>query len=738
MRNFLLALFAMFFVSGVWAKDCKITYVNEGFTLMVMDGNFKSVASGSTVPDGTNLMIALSCNNGYSLKSFLINGEEYKDELYDYDQAGRDYQYSYRVTDDTHFEAISEVSAFPVVYGVKGDGALQLYVGDEQAQSGAIVEYNSEVTVKAVAQEGSELVEFRVNGLDRLNDLSSNGNQLTVQVYEKTSFEAVFTGEGNPDGGLLPVEWYVYGEGSLQVQCGTKSLVSGDKVLKGDYIDVRAVPVEGFMLESLKVNGEDRTGDMKSKLTLQVLEIVNLEAVFVEIPPKQYWKDLAAENFAGGEGTEQAPYQIATAEQLSKVANDVFEGLTDYSDTWFELSADIDLAGNDWFPIGYNSISAGEYLFCGKFDGNGYKILNLTISPIEEHSCAGLFGSTGESFELRNLTIESGTIVGGMIAGAFVGFNRGIIEDCVNRAGVACDQFYCGGIAGSSIQAVDGTLSAVIRRCQNFGKVDAGNGNYNGFSAGGIVASNSSIVEECVNWGEVTSPVSGAGGIVSIVEGGIVRHCFNRGYVHSAEQAGGIIASAFGRSGDCEIYNNYSASQLEAAETSCGGVIGVALLQEQNLLRIADCYFDASLYGGEATGSLDNSVGTYEIGNIEGLETQVMQSADFLIRLNNETKDGAKWAEDTEDMNDGYPILAFMSKAGSYIEGVYSDNGVAVYAAEGRIVVDGVAADAAVYVYTVSGVCLYAGSVADLSSCSLVVGLYMVSVDGTSYKVIVH
>lgn len=66
------------------------------------------------------------------------------------------------------------------------------------------------------------------------------------------------------------------------------------------------------------------------------------------------WKDLAAESFDGGDGTAESPYLIKTAEQLAKVAKDVYDGDTDYADTYFKITADIDLDGHDWYPIGYN------------------------------------------------------------------------------------------------------------------------------------------------------------------------------------------------------------------------------------------------------------------------------------------------------------------------------------------------------------------------------------------------
>lgn len=736
MKRILFVLCALLGISSMWAKECKITYENEGFLMVVMNTSFQSIENGSTVPEGTDLMIALSCNNGFSLKSFLINGVEHKDELGDYAQEGRDFQYRYTVTEDTHFEAISEVMTFPVVYSVSGNGALELYAGEKQLQSGDILEYDTEVQVKAVPKDGSQVIEFMVNGEDNLSNLLKNNHQMAFKLYGKTTFEIKFTGEGEEN--EFPVVWSVTGDGQLNVKCGTTVLASGDKVIKGDYIDVWPMPADGYFLESIKVNGEDRTQDMENKLTVQVEGSVSLEAVFVENAPRQSWLDLAADAYAGGDGTEQAPYQIATAEQLARIAKEVYDG-TDCKGIWFELTADIDLAGNDWFPIGFNSETTGEHLFDGNFDGKGFAIQNLVINPIEGHSSAGLFGATGSNFVLRNLTIESGNVLGTMIVGAFAGFNRGLIENCINKAKVACEQFYCAGIAGSNSRSSSEESTATIRRCQNFGTVVAGNGGANGLSAAGIVASSSSVIEECVNWGEISAPTSGAGGITAILEAGVIRHCFNRGYIHSVEQVAGIAGAALGRSGDCEIYNCYSASELSASiPGGAGGIVGVAIFQNTNALKVADSYFDSTLYDGEACGELTDFFGKFEVSNLEGMDTQAMKAADFLTRLNNESRHGQKWSADSEQINGGYPVLAFMNPGGSAIDNLRVTDSVWAYASDGQIAVEGAKPEAVVQVYSATGVQMYAGTVKGLASCHFEPSMYVLVVDGQTCKVLVR
>lgn len=56
----------------------------------------------------------------------------------------------------------------------------------------------------------------------------------------------------------------------------------------------------------------------------------------------------------------------------------------DYRGAWFELTANIDLGGMDWNPIGYyrdDSEFSGEvtHPFTANLDGNGYKISNFRL-----------------------------------------------------------------------------------------------------------------------------------------------------------------------------------------------------------------------------------------------------------------------------------------------------------------------------------------------------------------------
>ena len=96
--------------------------------------------------------------------------------------------------------------------------------------------------------------------------------------------------------------------------------------------------------------------------------------------------------FAGGTGTREDPYEIATLEELKAFRDSVNNGES-YQGTYIMLTADIDLENKEWKPIG----TEGKP-FRGTFDGSGNTISNLYIEKgfdnTVSNSYVGLFGLT--------------------------------------------------------------------------------------------------------------------------------------------------------------------------------------------------------------------------------------------------------------------------------------------------------------------------------------------------------
>ena len=137
-----------------------------------------------------------------------------------------------------------------------------------------------------------------------------------------------------------------------------------------------------------------------------------------EIWGQTYSIDLYAQNYAGGSGTKNDPYLISNDMELAKLARDVNNGNTSqaFLGKYFKLTADIDLSGGIWMPIGkyynYGNGNGNNRLFFGKFDGNGHVIKNMHIQweGTDAWSAWGLF-STLQGSSSTNLTTVTNLII---------------------------------------------------------------------------------------------------------------------------------------------------------------------------------------------------------------------------------------------------------------------------------------------------------------------------------------
>ena len=85
-----------------------------------------------------------------------------------------------------------------------------------------------------------------------------------------------------------------------------------------------------------------------------------------------------------------------------------------------DLTADIDLTGYDWVPLGlYVDYDTDWYAYSGVFAGNGHTITGLNINSDDSH--AGFFGETVYCTVI-GLYIEDATVTG-TFSGVFSGYN---------------------------------------------------------------------------------------------------------------------------------------------------------------------------------------------------------------------------------------------------------------------------------------------------------------------------
>ena len=223
-------------------------------------------------------------------------------------------------------------------------------------------------------------------------------------------------------------------------------------------------------------------------------------------------------------------YTVYNADGLMNVAELVNGGKTDINIT---LTADIDLTGKGWTPIGTDYDNS----YTGTFDGGGHTITGLTVTTNDKY--AGLFGYLG-NFNNGAATVKNVVMEGIQITcnhrlgyvGGVAGFSWGTIENC-SVSGSVSGTVSVGGVVGiqrdgsitgcSSSATVKGTLNvggvagqtnfgATLTACYATGNVTIEIDPRQNISGGGLVGFNDGIsLLACYATGNVTSTGSSTG-----------------------------------------------------------------------------------------------------------------------------------------------------------------------------------------------------------------------------------
>ena len=171
----------------------------------------------------------------------------------------------------------------------------------------------------------------------------------------------------------------------------------------------------------MKKQQDNNTQNKKFRILLGILTLWLMcgQTLWAQTTNKYYSIGICANSYAGGDGSKTNPYEIATAEQLAKLARDVNNGNTPqaFLGKYFKLTADIDLSGGIWMPIGkyYNDGNGNNRLFFGKFDGNGHVIKNMHIQweDVDARKAKSVWGlfSTLQGESSTNLTTVTNLII---------------------------------------------------------------------------------------------------------------------------------------------------------------------------------------------------------------------------------------------------------------------------------------------------------------------------------------
>ena len=241
-----------------------------------------------------------------------------------------------------------------------------------------------------------------------------------------------------------------------------------------------------------------------------------------------YTVSLAAAKDLGYTIESNGSYTVTSADGLMNIAKLVNGGKTDINIT---LTADIDLTGKNWTPIG----TSFSNKYTGTFDGGGHTIKGLTVTTNDQF--VGLFGSIGYAGTVKNVMMEDVQITSNRssgFAGGVAGYSDGTIENC-SVSGSVSGTVYVGGVVGaqwngsitgcSSSATVKGTVyvggvagqtngGATLTACYATGNVIIEIAPKKNISGGGLVGMNGGKgVRACYATGNVTSTGSSTGNV---------------------------------------------------------------------------------------------------------------------------------------------------------------------------------------------------------------------------------
>ena len=302
---------------------------------------------------------------------------------------------------------------------------------------------------------------------DALGEVQS----LQLYTYTQCTYEKGKAGQGSQEG-WIEMKKCEYTENGATINCWEANVVPG------------------YEIKKLRANGTEER---------------NLSAAFTPEAGKFY--NITLDKDKGYTDDGQGNYTVDNEKGLKNLAELVNNGATDINIT---LTADIDLSGIDWTPIGIDY----NHQYTGTFNGGGHTITGLTVTTSDQY--AGLFGYLGSGGTVKNVVLEGVQITSDNSlghAGGVAGWSYGTLENCsvsgsVSGSGSSSDVggvvgaqlggsitgcnssatvkgvAYAGGIAGET------NSGASLTGCYATGNVTIENNTTNAAYAGGVVGSN--------------------------------------------------------------------------------------------------------------------------------------------------------------------------------------------------------------------------------------------------------
>lgn len=416
------------------------------------------------------------------------------------------------------------------------------------------------------------------------------------------------------------------------------------------------------------------------------------------------------DNFAGGDGSRENPYQIATVEQLNAVRNHLSSHFILINDINFSDCVDETGKQKYFEPIGRKEKEIDS--FTGTFDGHGHTIKNLKMKGSNVGLFVSLKNSTVQNLDLQGIDIVGSSSVGSVSAIS----NNSIIKNC-NVTGTI-EYIYSSSTGQREVVGgISGTLEkGKIENCYYTGNIEStiihttggiagwnkgeiinsgykGGYCYGGYATGGIAGYNYGKITNSFNKAFIGSNyrtratsailyfnLQAFGGGIAAYNAGIITGCYNAGSIYGWSlddyyigEISGIAAENQGTISYCYNTGNVYQTHGRPDREDCDNESIVAGITSYNKGEIFNCYNIGNLdsdsiayYFGAVPGDTgiknvyfsDSLYTNYErYGYKDGGEKrseQEMKSDRFVGLLN----EGASlFVKDKKGINNGFPIL---------------------------------------------------------------------------------
>ena len=344
-------------------------------------------------------------------------------------------------------------------------------------------------------------------------------------------------------------------------------------------------------------------------------------------------------------------------------------------------------SGEGFKPIGtiYDYDISTNY-FKGIFDGNFNAIYNLyqNIENSEYVTIAGLFSTNGgtiKRLKVENVNINGSTNNLYLLLGGIAGRNNsGKIEQCessgtINIQANGIKTIYTGGIVAQTLSA-----GGIINQCSSNMKININSTNMDSLSISGIGMSNET--RNCYYTGEivVTGENSGIKNISGIGNAESISNCYNTGNIKvyfDNENADQLYVAGIMFGKETMIQNCYNLGEIDCKNNKIY-IAGIEANAQNG--EINNCYSIGKLNAegniitlGALTGYTQNQVITNskwlagtadkaigrESTNVTKNNIEQISNIEYIPTLLSVINSENSFEEDTNNINNGYPILSW-------------------------------------------------------------------------------